>query len=88
MGTTGFIEQAAKKISQLGLTVPAILLLEAHKPVSFLGSQLVLIAQPTLQLFLPRLLLQHAADLLASPDQIDQLIARLEHQANLEEGRL
>jgi hypothetical protein len=81
MTASNFVEQAARKISDLGLTVPAILLLEAHKPVSFLGSQLMLIAQPTLELIMPGQVIQNTANLLANSEQVEQLIAHLEQQA-------
>lgn len=76
-----FLDQVANKIAQMGLITPAILLLETHKPVSFLGSQLALIAQPTLQIFLPRPLVQNTVDLLANTDLLEQLIIRLEQRA-------
>ncbi len=79
MKQTTFIENVATKIQALGLATPAILLLEAHKPLSFLGSHLLLIAQPTLNIFLPRDLTQHSINLLADPHQLERLITRLEN---------
>ena len=78
MTTATFVEELANKITDLGLTAPAILLLEAHKPLAFIGSQLLLIAQPTLDIFLPGNLVGHTANLLANPDQLEDLITRLE----------
>lgn len=78
MKSIAFIEKIANRISDLGLTTPAILLLEAHKPVAFVGSQLLLIAQPTLDLFLPPNFTQNTIELLADPEQLEQLICRLE----------
>lgn len=73
-----FAEKVANKIIDLGLAAPAILLLEAHKPLAFLGSQLLLIAQPTLDIFLPQTLTRNSADLLADPRQVEHLITCLE----------
>ena len=73
-----FIDKVTERIHELGLATPAILLLEAHKPLAFIGSQLVLVAQPVLDIFLPQNMIRNTADLLADPDQLDQLIARLE----------
>jgi hypothetical protein len=73
-----FSEKLAQKITTLGLTTPAILLLEAHKPLAFMGSQLLLVAQPSLNLFLSADLTRNMADLLADPIQIEALIAQLE----------
>lgn len=82
-----FIEQVALKINRLGLNAPAILLLEAHKPLSFMGSQLLLVAQPTLNLFLSSRLVDNAVTLLADPDQLEALIAQLEPNNHLSAGK-
>jgi hypothetical protein len=73
-----FIKKVADKIADLGLTGPAILLLEANKPLAFLGSQLLLVAQPTLNLFSPPHLTQNTIDLLADSTQVERLISMLE----------
>ncbi|MCB0154672.1 MAG: hypothetical protein KDF65_07735 [Anaerolineae bacterium] len=73
-----FVDQVAAKIQALGLTTLAILLLEAHKPLAFIGSQLLLIAQPTIDLFIPSQFTQNSIDLLADADQLEYLLARLE----------
>ena len=78
MMETTFIEKVAAKITDLGLTAPAILLLEAHKPLAFIGSQLLLIAQPALDIFLPQNLIHNTSNLLADPGQLEELITRLE----------
>lgn len=73
-----FIKEVSNKISQLGLTGPAIALLEAHKPLAFVGSQLLLVAQPTLDLFFPRNQVQELAELMADSAQVEALIVSLE----------
>lgn len=81
METATFIEKISDKIDALGLTAPAIFLLEAHKPLAVVASQFLLVAQPTLDIFLPQNLVRNTADLLADPDQLEQLIVRLETNA-------
>jgi hypothetical protein len=78
MDTEIFIDKVAQKITALGLTFPAILLLESHKPLAFLGSQLLLLAQPPVDLFLPQGLSANTVDLLADPRQIEALLVKLE----------
>ena len=85
MNSDNFIQKVADKITDLGLTGPAILLLEANKPLSFLGSQLLLVAQPTLDVFLPPSFTQQTINLLAHPEQIEQLITTLEAETQATE---
>ncbi|MBN1994907.1 MAG: hypothetical protein JW953_19590 [Anaerolineae bacterium] len=75
-----FANRLATRITNLGLAGPAVLLLEANKPLAFLGSQLLLVAQPTLNLFLARDFTQNVVDLLADSEQLEQLIDRLEEK--------
>lgn len=79
METITFIEKCANKITDLGLTAPAILLLESHRPLAFVGSQLLLVAQPTLDIFLPQNLIRNTATLLSNEDQLETLIVQLEN---------
>ena len=78
MNQDTFIKKVADRITDLGLTGPAILLFEANKPLAFIGSQLLLVAQPTLDIFLSRDLTQNVINLLADSDQLEQLITNLE----------
>lgn len=81
MDQTGFIDKIATKIADLGLIAPAIFLLEANKPLAFIGSQLLLVAEPTVDIFWPDSVTRNMADLLADPDQLDRLITSLEGKA-------
>lgn len=83
MESSVFIDKTVNKISTLGLTTPTILLLEAHKPLAFLGSQMLLIFQPTLDIFLPGNFVRNIAELLADSGQLEQLISKLETASNL-----
>lgn len=80
MNQVNFVEKVASKIAQLGLAAPAILLLEAHKPVAFIGGQFLLVAQPTLDLFVSPSLTQGMVDLLTDPTQLERLITHLEQK--------
>ena len=82
MNQAKLIDKITNKISELGLTGPAIVLLEAHKPLAFISSQLLLVAQPTLDLFFPRNHIRLFADLLADSAQVERLIVSLERKAS------
>ncbi|MFQ5577426.1 MAG: hypothetical protein ACE5G8_10625 [Anaerolineae bacterium] len=73
-----FIATWAATIRQLGLTTPAILLLELHKPLSFTLGQCVLVGQPVLNIFLPPRLTVNAVSLLSNRAYLDGLIKELE----------
>jgi hypothetical protein len=89
MDSMTFAEKVAHKITRLGLAQPTLLLLEAHKPLTFLSSQCLLIAQPTLNLFVSSGFTQGMVDLLSDPAQLEQLMTHLEQKtpqpANLKE---
>jgi hypothetical protein len=78
MNPNNFVQKVADRITDLGLTGPAILLLEANKPLAFLGSQLLLVAQPTLNIFVSPHLTQQTINLLTDSAQLEQLIQTLE----------
>ena len=78
MNPDNFVQKVADKITDLGLAGPAVLLLEANKPLAFLGSQLLLVAQPTLNIFVSPHLTQQTINLLTDSAQVEQLIQVLE----------
>ena len=73
-----FIERIAHLIARWGLVTPAIAFLEANKPLSFVGSQALLMFQPITDLFVARELSMDLATLLADRDRLELLLARLE----------
>lgn len=81
MKPTTFVEKVVDKIIKLGLTAPAILLLEAHKPLAFLGSQFLLVMQPTLEIFLSKHYISDVIELLADSERLETLITHLEANA-------
>ena len=72
------LEQIVAAVERRGWRLPALFLLEAGQPLAFLGSQLVLIGQPLLGLFMPRQQLSDLAIFLETPGNVPRLIARLE----------
>jgi hypothetical protein len=72
------IERTARRITDWKLTAPAVAFLQVNKPLSFVGSQVLLMLQPMLDVFVTRQLTTEWATLMADRDQIEVLIARLE----------
>lgn len=85
------LERLVEWIESRGLCTPAILFLEASKPLAPIGSQLLLLAQPLIGPAMSWLgrgdgdqALADCADLLESPDSLDRLLARLERAERLD----
>ena len=72
------VERVAQLIIQWGLATPAITFLEANKPLSFVGSQALLMLQPITDLFVARELSTDLVTLLADRDRLEMLLATLE----------
>ncbi len=72
------VEQIAGRLRALHLSAPAILLLQMHAPLSFLGSQLLLFAQPFAGLFAADRLSRDLALFLEDQENVERLIERLE----------
>jgi hypothetical protein len=72
------VERLSSLIARWGLVTPAIAFLEANKPMSFVGSQALLMLQPITNLFVARELTSDLATLLADRNRVEQLVARLE----------
>ncbi|HFE66639.1 MAG TPA: hypothetical protein ENJ93_05185 [Chloroflexi bacterium] len=73
-----WLDHLADILQQYGLGTPALIALEAARPLSFLGGQILWAAQPTLSLFLPRQTIANAARVLENPTAVQALINRLE----------
>jgi hypothetical protein len=72
------IEKMAEEIAKRGLVTPAILLLEAGKPLSFVGSQALLLLEPVLGTFWSHDLVAEIACLLEGRDNVERLLDGLE----------
>ncbi|HET6452987.1 MAG TPA: hypothetical protein VFI02_01160 [Armatimonadota bacterium] len=72
------IENLARKIVDRRLETPAILFLEMHKPVAFLGSQALLVASPILAPLFGMEGPEKYSRLFSSIDNVEKLIQRIE----------
>ena len=68
----------AAKISVLGLTLPALLMLEAHRPLAGLAANLILGLQPVGKLIGVGSQVSAVSDFLDDPKQINYLISILD----------
>ena len=66
------------QLERLGLTAPALLLLEAHRPLAFLFGQALRVASP----LLGSERVSGCADLLEDPASVETLIRRLEQNSS------
>jgi hypothetical protein len=73
-----FLEKAAQVIVKRGLEVPAILLLEMHKPLANLIGHAVWVTMPVWALFFGVATTNELGALLSDPDRIERLIQRIE----------
>ena len=76
------VDSVARRIVERRLETPAVFLLETHKPLSFVASQVVLVAMPFLG---PIVGAQRMADfsrLLADRANVELLITRIEELAD------
>src|SRR5438270_13090773 len=72
------IEKAASEIKRRKLEVPAILLFEMHKPLSYVSSQAAIVFSPFLVPFLGFDAVNNYSRLLSKRDSIERLLQRLE----------
>lgn len=75
-----FIQQVADTLIQRGWRGPALVLLEAGRPLAFVGGQLFWLAQPALSLLTSTQRLEQLARLLEDGDAVDALILELEQE--------
>lgn len=75
---TTFIADLAAFICRRGWRLPALIALQAGSPASFLGGQLLFVAEPALSLVMPSRWVQQTAHLLENPTAVNALIAQLE----------
>ena len=74
------IEHLTEQISRWRLTMPAILLLQVTRPLSFIASQGLLLCQPLLSFVYDAPRVADYAELLADRASMDRLVARLEEE--------
>ncbi len=66
--------EVTDRLRQLGLQLPALIVLEAGRPLAFVAGQLLWLAQPMLALFLSRSEVSRAAELLEDPESVQSII--------------
>jgi hypothetical protein len=72
------IEKLAGKVVLHGMSTPAVLFLEMHKPFAFLASQTVILASGFLAPFVGIQNVQEYSKLIENRENIERLIARIE----------
>jgi len=72
------LERITQQLIRWRLSAPAIAFLHAHKPLSFIGAQLLLILQPFLGILLPDRWIDKGVTLLIDRKQWDTLLCMLE----------
>ena len=72
------LDRLARAVVGRGLETPAILALEMHKPLAFLGAQTLIVVTPLLGPLLGLEQLQTLSRLLNEPDGIDALVRRID----------
>ena len=80
------VESFARKVVARGMDMPAVLMLEITKPVSFLFAQAVLIVAPLLYPFFETGRVDRFAGFVNSRENIEMLIGRIEELAEGEEN--
>jgi hypothetical protein len=68
------LRHLAGAITRRGLITPALLTLEAGRPLALIASQFLWVAQPALAMFLPREDVGRLARLLEEPGTVEKLI--------------
>jgi len=72
------LKRIAERIKRMGLEAPAILFLEANKPLAFIGGQALFFSAPFLGLIFGFENVSLFADILSRPGGIERLLRKLE----------
>jgi hypothetical protein len=82
------VQKLARKVVRWGLTVPAILSLEVHRPLSFMASQAMHFVTPFVSMFLDAKEFQTLASMLERRETIEDVIVAIEEaDASAEDAR-
>lgn len=76
--TEELIEKAATEIEKRKMSAPAVIFLEMHKPLSYIGSQAAIVFSPFLVPFVGFDFVNNYSRLLSKRENIEKLIVRLE----------
>lgn len=84
--TDALIEKAAIAIQSRGLGMPAVLLLESHKPLSFIGSQAAISFSPFLVPLFGFDNVNNYSRLFSKRENVERLLERLDSKPKLPSG--
>lgn len=73
------IEKAALEIEKRKLEVPAVLMLESHKPLAFVGSQTAIAFAPFLAPFVGFDFINNYSRLFSKRENVEKLLVRIEN---------
>ena len=76
------IGKVAQEIDERNLTTPAIFFLEMGKPLSFLGSQAMIMANPFIQVFFPSRIYRELSVIIEKREYVEMLITEIERRDN------
>lgn len=77
-----WLDRAAREVVRRRLEVPATLVLEMHRPLSFLSSQAMIVLTPLLAPAFGLRNLERLTRVLAEPENLDRLLDRIEELAH------
>ena len=72
------LDQIATSLGRNGFRIPALIALRIGHPLTFIGGQLLWVAQPALSLLLPARTVGMLAQILEEPAAVQGLLRRLE----------
>lgn len=72
------VQKIARKVVQWNATVPAIMFLEVHRPLSFVASQMLHMATPFVSMFLDATEFTVLAKMLERRETIEEIIVAIE----------
>ncbi len=73
-----FLNRVAERIKKMGLEAPAVLFLEAHKPLSFIGGQFLYFSLPFLGAIFGFQNVSLFAKILSTQEGVEKLLRKLE----------
>ena len=76
-----FLEKIADKICKHGLETPAVFFLEMTKPVSLLGSHVLVFFGPIINAFIQAENYYRTVEVFEEPGNIERLLKAIEHRA-------
>ena len=85
LGKEVLANQLADAVHRYGLQIPALIALDAGRPLSFFFGQFLWVMQPVLSLFFTRDSIKELAILLEDPESMELLIDKLEDSNELEQ---